>query len=192
MLTADPSASVAQQLGSELTRTSATIDGASITPLNLSIGVGPTPTLNVIDGSAVKEVMRQLTALTNLMARSLEVLDAKYHHRLKSMEDAQGEVGRAANTRRSLVVVVPSSSSSTLSLSHAIGRRSSQRARTPRTHTHPRSGGGRGHQAERRRAQPHAEPARVCRRGRRRRDFFSPCKPSTSDPLVFPFTVRAR
>ena len=87
-VTAAESSLVVRDFGSELARTSATIDGASITPLNLTIGVTTAPALNVIDGGAVKDVMRQLAALANLMSGSLEAIN----FRLKAMEDSQDEV----------------------------------------------------------------------------------------------------
>ena len=78
VVTAESSVSIETEFGSELQRTSATIDRAPITPLSLSIGITAAPSeLNVIDGRAVKDVMRQLAALTRLMSRSLGILDSE-------------------------------------------------------------------------------------------------------------------
>ena len=92
VVTAESSVSIETEFGSELQRTSATIDRAPITPLSLSIGITAAPELNVIDGRAVKDVMRQLAALTRLMSRSLGILDSKYSSRLQSIEESQDAV----------------------------------------------------------------------------------------------------
>ena len=100
VVTAESSVSIETEFGSELQRTAATIEKAPITPLSLSIGITAAPELNVIDGRAVKDVMRQLAALTRLMSRSLEILDSKYNRRLQSMEESQDAVSIASQQTR--------------------------------------------------------------------------------------------
>ena len=71
----------------DLARARDAIDGASITPLNLSIGGSSAPGLNVIDGCAMKEAMRQITTLMSAMARSIEVLDVKYGNHVNALTE---------------------------------------------------------------------------------------------------------